>query len=376
MRISINCSFLISILCSISLLKTISSLKSMSHLSLSERFEEEFSKNNEYNSRNENEDNFQKRLMLLAQMMNNKNATTTTTKTTKNTATTKTQKNTTVSTKAKKNVTKTAKPQNKTTAAASAQTPKAAAGSAESDKKLKEMQEQQKKMQGNVQAIEKEVKSVGAKIEKQMNTSIEINKTVTKALEITKNLSKKIDMNQLKTEMKLNIINKHVIEQLRNQLYLQYVRIQNDIVSQQKKVEMLNLQITDIKSKLPNTNAICGKLNNCGSCTANPKCGWCSLTQTCVEGNEKGPLDGSCTFYDYQVCSAPRECGTYKKCGVSINLIKDCIKDVACGWCDKSGFPLCMNKNDAEKGGCRSDNFIHQWRELNKCPKVTLVNII
>lgn len=320
MRISINCSFLISILCSISLLKTISSLKSMSHLSLSERFEEEYNKNNEFKNKDQDKDNFQRRLMNFVQIMNNKNTTKTTkTKnTTTTTKTTKTQKNTTIATNPSKNAKKTNKSDNKTSTT-TPQPAKPVQSSAESDKKLKEMQEQQKKMQGNVQAIEKEVKSVGFKIEKQMNTSIEINKTVTKALEITKNLSKKIDMNQLKTEIKLNIINKHVIEQLRNQLYLQYVRIQNDIVAQQKKIEMINLQITDIKSKLPNTNAICGKLNNCGSCTANPKCGWCSLTQLCVEGNEKGPLDGSCTFYDYQICSAPRECSTYKRCGVKIN---------------------------------------------------------
>ena len=48
---------------------------------------------------------------------------------------------------------------------------------------------------------------------------------------------------------------------------------------------------------------------------------------------------------------------------------------MACGWCDRPGFPICMNKNDAEKGGCHRDSFIHQWRELNKCPKVTLVSI-
>jgi hypothetical protein len=287
----------------------------MSHPSLSERFENELNKDNDFKQTLTSFDNddFQRRLFILAQAAENKITTSSNKTTSTNTSTTSTNK--TATKDANKTVQKT---ENKTAPAAGA-TP---AASAENDKKIKEMQEQQKKMQGNVMAIEKEVKKVGIKIDKQMNTSLEINKTVTKALAITKNLSKKIDMNQLKTEIKLNIINKHVIEQLRNQLYLQVVRIQHDVVAEQKKIQMLNLQITDIKSKLPNSNAICGKLNNCGSCTANPKCGWCSLTQTCVEGNEKGPLDGSCTFYDYQVCSAPRECGAYKKCGVKIFLFR------------------------------------------------------
>lgn len=316
MRIIINSSFLISVLCSITILETITSMKSSSYKpSLKEVFENEIKKDQDFkkslNSYNNND--FERHLLVLSQTQINKTNTTSPTPVKSGNSTTASSK-----TSKTKEANKTIAAVNKTQLAKSTQTNSSTtASSPDGDKKLKEMQDQQKKMESNVMAIEKEVKKVGGKIDKQINTSLEINKTVTKALGITRNLSRKMDMNQLKTEIKLNIINKHVMEQLRNQLFLQSVRVQHDIVNQQKKIQMLNLKITEIKSKLPNSNAICGKLRHCGSCTANPKCGWCSLTQTCVEGNEKGPLDGSCVFYDYQVCSSPRDCDTYKKCSVN-----------------------------------------------------------
>ena len=321
MKNFVNSSFLLSIFCSIAILQTVTSIKRNEEPSLNERFQEEINKDQDFKkSLNEHfKDNFERHLIILSQTKINRTTNTTVSTSSRPSNTTKTiSKNQTKS----KNVNTNKTENNKTSAnISSPSSPQATASEtnskkSESDKKIKEMQDQQKKMESNVMAIEKEVSKVGIKIDKQMNTSLEINRTVTKALEITKNLSRKIDMNQLKTEMKLDLINKHVIDQLRNQLFLQSVRGQNDIVKQQKKVEMLNLKITEIKIRLPNSNAICGKLYNCGSCTSNPKCGWCSLTQTCVEGNEKGPIDGSCVFYDYKVCSSPRDCDAYKKCGV------------------------------------------------------------
>ena len=132
-------------------------------------------------------------------------------------------------------------------------------------------------------------------------------------------------------------------------------------------VEKINLKIKEIKSQLPNTDSVCSLLNSCSSCTSNPACGWCSVSQQCVEGDSTGAKDGSCTFYDYGVCSGPRECDVYESCD-------NCIKDVSCGWCSNPGNPSCMRKDDADKGSCLEDRFVHLWASLNVCPHVNIAN--
>jgi len=38
----------------------------------------------------------------------------------------------------------------------------------------------------------------------------------------------------------------------------------------------------------------CEVETSCRSCTEKMGCGWCGATQTCIEGNNEGPLTGSC----------------------------------------------------------------------------------
>ena len=150
----------------------------------------------------------------------------------------------------------------------------------------------------NVSSIVEDFKS---KVDQQILNTQEINNTVNIVLNSTKKITKKIKINQARTEIKLNIINKHIVSQIRDQLNSETKSIQHSILTVQKKIKLLNLRISQLKLKIPKLGSKCLKLTNCGSCVANDHCGWCSMTQVCMEGNERGASDGSCTFFDYKV---------------------------------------------------------------------------
>jgi hypothetical protein len=39
----------------------------------------------------------------------------------------------------------------------------------------------------------------------------------------------------------------------------------------------------------------CSASTDCASCTAGSQCGWCANTNSCHDGSEMGPTDGTCT---------------------------------------------------------------------------------
>ena len=43
------------------------------------------------------------------------------------------------------------------------------------------------------------------------------------------------------------------------------------------------------------------------------------------------------------------------------------MKDIACGWCNKSGQQSCIDKKLNDSGECKED-FIHIWKTMNMCP--------
>jgi len=83
--------------------------------------------------------------------------------------------------------------------------------------------------------------------------------------------------------------------------------------------------MTALRAGLPPPSSICEMYIDCTACAANPKCGWCAESRTCVEGDEAGPLNSFCSFYDYQICSGAG-CIIYDDC-------QSCLSDSYCGWC-------------------------------------------
>merc|ERR1712032_1287769 len=162
------------------------------------------------------------------------------------------------------------------------------------------------------------------------------------------------------TNKKMEQINKNIAKELQQ-------NYSGRILDSQKKIDDLNKiilednnKIKNIKNKLPNVDGNCGIYENCRSCTASETCGWCSLTNACVPGTKDGPSKGQCSFFEFGSCSGPRSCDSYDKCG-------DCIKDVACGWCNKSGKQSRIDKKLNDSGECKED-FIHIWKNTNTCP--------
>jgi hypothetical protein len=241
---------------------------------------------------------------------------------------------------------------------------------AENAKKIEALEkaiQEQSKIVDDIKTVSSDVTVLSL----QMNITEERNKELSKAVEEMKDLYKaleyKLTASSLETDNKLNQINARVITSLRNQLNLQIFNINKEIIVLQDEIGVLERKITKLKARLPNPDSVCTMYNNCAGCTSNPACGWCSLSQQCVEGDQKGPKDGGCNFYDYNICSGPKSCDSYSSCS-------DCVRDVSCGWCNTPGLPTCLSKDEADSGKCKEDVFVHLWKALNVCPHDTLVS--
>jgi len=79
--------------------------------------------------------------------------------------------------------------------------------------------------------------------------------------------------------------------------------------------------------------------SSCGSCSALPGCGWCSATNTCMQGNEQGACGGSCReHWTFGYC-ADWPCSHHHTCD-------DCLAAEVCGWCSSSR--TCMAGSDVQ----------------------------
>lgn len=118
---------------------------------------------------------------------------------------------------------------------------------------------------------------------------------------------------------KITIINKKLDNNLNLILTRELLNSQNKASDLQKKISKLKQEVNDIEDAIP-TDSTCAIYTNCGSCTAQKKCGWCSVTNSCVSGDENGPSKGQCNFYNYgpESCTPKRRCGDYMNCGVRI----------------------------------------------------------
>jgi hypothetical protein len=206
------------------------------------------------------------------------------------------------------------------------------------------------------------------KISEQMHETVESDKNILASIDNLTDYFTRLDMaiqqQGLESSQKLNKINNHLSKQLENQLYLQLYALQNEVTEVTEDVNKLDEKINSIKLRIPETDTFCSLFSNCFSCTAKPGCGWCSMSNKCVEGAKEGPLDGSCEYWEYGKCSAPKQCKDYKSCDM-------CTADISCGWCGNKE-PVCMNKDIGETE-CLEERFIHMWNNDKTCPKIKKV---
>lgn len=64
----------------------------------------------------------------------------------------------------------------------------------------------------------------------------------------------------------------------------------------------------------------CLEFKDCAACTKNAKCGWCSMEEKCVAGDNIAPFYTMCNFYNYLYCAG--ECARYVDCDVFIYIRK------------------------------------------------------
>jgi len=72
---------------------------------------------------------------------------------------------------------------------------------------------------------------------------------------------------------------------------------------------------------------ICRVYENCTSCVADSRCGWCDSNQRCSSGGIDGPKDATCLASGWNFMACPgAPCDQYVSC-------TSCLSDPLCGWC-------------------------------------------
>lgn len=164
--------------------------------------------------------------------------------------------------------------------------------------------------------VSEKIKSLSQKVDTSFDHYDETLESIEEIKEKIRKVRKEHELQGLRFEWKINIINNKLMKQIEIMLIMHEIQLQREIVECEDRIRSLKIQIKKLKTSLPSSSSICYNLKNCRGCTANPGCGWCSSTQSCIEGDEKGPFNGSCSFYDFKQCIGPKPCNTYLKCEV------------------------------------------------------------
>lgn len=100
------------------------------------------------------------------------------------------------------------------------------------------------------------------------------------------------------------------------------------------------------------TASMCAAVTACGACTDLGPCGWCTRTNSCLSGNAGGSDDGTCTDTDWDffgdTCSGtppPDPCAGATACGA-------CTLRDSCGWCASSSRCLQGDETGSTDGTC------------------------
>lgn len=171
-------------------------------------------------------------------------------------------------------------------------------------------------------------------MKKQQNAvKTELNKTSqefsTKLSESTENIKNTVKKNHIKMKSALKKLEFQIKETSKQNDDIASIILSNEIEEQEKNIEELSQEINKFssdpllkeeKNNETNENNTCYSLKTCRECTNNNKCGWCSIQQSCVEGDSYGPLYEVCSFYSYQRCN-DNDCNSYATCQVILHYI-------------------------------------------------------
>jgi septal ring factor EnvC (AmiA/AmiB activator) len=65
-----------------------------------------------------------------------------------------------------------------------------------------------------------------------------------------------------------------------------------------------DISLSNNKFLILNSGSDCRNRKSCNVCVEDPRCVWCSIDRSCVNGSQDGPVDGSCALsFEYASCS-------------------------------------------------------------------------
>lgn len=112
----------------------------------------------------------------------------------------------------------------------------------------------------------------------------------------------------------------------------------------------------------------CHDYLDCGACTANPYCGWCSVKKECTGGRASGPTGGLCSLEHWTF--SPNECESVCKGWASCG---DCTPQHQCGWCNGPTNYGCFVGIAAgpQAGECSGTNWDFNYAQCGRTPAPT-----
>jgi hypothetical protein len=107
----------------------------------------------------------------------------------------------------------------------------------------------------------------------------------------------------------------------------------------------------------------CAAFANCAACTGAPGCGWCFAASACMPGDSQGPADGGCMDWDFIGARCDTDagsgCAAHATCGA-------CTDDIACGWCSASQQCVAGDDRGATNGSCSATDWLYT---MDQCPR-------
>ncbi|CAK71859.1 unnamed protein product (macronuclear) [Paramecium tetraurelia] len=180
--------------------------------------------------------------------------------------------------------------------------------------------------------------------------------------ELSSDIKTILDKMAYVTDNKMTRINDRVQEHIYQTEAISLIIIMDQLDKKVQELAGIKQQIKQLKAKIPKLSDKCSKFYTCYECLQDESCGWCSMEDKCVEGDEKGPQKISCNFYSYKQCNG-RQCHKYNTCAT-------CIADPSCGWCiDDNRYMSGCLQQPYDYQGCPRNGWFHLESRQNSCPQ-------